>query len=274
MKKKEKIKKLEKNNKWLKIVIIVLSVLVLIGIGVLATRSIIKKFIVKYEDIDYLIVDNEGTLTGFSEYNVTQKKKVEYKNGARTEDSYKSGDKLISLIEQQEKEVVVIPNTVRNIQKEVFYGIDFIKTLKIDMNINKIEDNMFSATSIEKIILPDSVKTIGVNAFNGSIKLKEVETTAKSKLEKIESGAFSGCSSLKTINLKKIKEVGKNAFYGCNSIKRIYLSKKLEKVGDNAFKYLANNSEIVLENIQIKRLLNGNYTLSKTSIKLDSKAFK
>lgn len=274
MKKKEKIKKLEKKNQLLIAVIVILSILVVIGIGALATKSIIKKFVHKYEDIDYLIVDTEGKLTGFSEYNVTKDKKVEYKNGERTEESYSAGDELVSLIEKEEKEEVVLPKTVKSIDKEVFYGNNTIKSLKLEMNLKEIEDSMFSSTSIEKITLPDSVVTIGTNAFNGSTKLKEVVTSENSKLEVIQAGAFAGCSSLKSIDLKNVKEIGNSAFYGCNSIKKIYLSKKLEKVGEDAFKYLANQSEIILENIQTKTLLNGKYTLSKTSIKLDSKAFK
>lgn len=274
MKKKEKIKKLEKKNQLLIAVIVILSILVVIGIGALATKSIIKKFVHKYEDIDYLIVDTEGKLIGFSEYNVTKDKKVEYKDGERTKETYSAGDELVSLIEKEEKEEVVLPKTVKSIDKEVFYGNNTIKSLKIEMNLKEIEDSMFSSTSIEKIALPDSVVTIGTNAFNGSTKLKEVVTTEKSKLKVIKAGAFSGCSSLKSIDLKKVKEIGNSAFYGCNSIKKIYLSKNLEKVGEGAFKYLANQSEIILENIQTKTLLNGKYTLSKTSIKLDSKAFK
>lgn len=274
MRKKEKIKKLESKNKILITVIVVLSILIIIGLGALVTKSVIKKFMVKYEDIDYLIVDKEGTLTGFSEYNVTKKVKVEYKDGIRTEETYSAGDKLISLIEQQEKEEVVIPSTIKRIEEGVFYGNNTIKTLKIEMKLNKVADNMFSSTMIERIILPDSVTEIGTNAFTGSTRLKEVLTTQNSKLEKIGNGAFSGCSSLKSIDLKNIKEIGKQAFYGCNSIKKVYLSKKLEKVGEEAFKYLANQSEIILENMNLRKLVVGKYTLNKTSIKLDSKAFK
>lgn len=274
MKKKEKIKKLEKNNKLLVAVIVLLSILVLIGIGMLGVKTIMNKFMNKYEDIDYLLVDTNGKLIGFSEYNVTKDIKVEYKNGIRTKDTYSAGDELITLIEKEEKEEVVIPSTVKSIEKELFYGNTVVKSLKIEMNIDEIEDSMFSSTSIQKITLPDSVKVIGTNAFNGSVNLKEVVLSEKSKLETIKAGAFSGCSSLKTIDLKNVKEIGKNAFYGCNSIKKLYLSKKLEKVGEGAFKYLANQSEIILQDIRTKSLLNGKYTLSKTSVKLDSSAFK
>ena len=57
-------------------------------------------------------------------------------------------------------------------------------------------------------------------------------------------------------------------------MKKVYLSIKLEKVGNDAFKYLANNSEIVLESFMTRSLLTGKYTLNKTSIKLDADAFK
>ncbi len=273
-KKDKKIKELEKNNKLLVTVIAILSFLVLIGIGMLAVKTVVKKTMHQYEDIDYLVVDKDGTLTGFTEYNLTKEKKVEYKDGVRTKETYSAGDKLTTLIEKEEKTEVVLPKTIKKVDKEVFYGNTFIKSLKIEMNIKEITDSMFYSSSIEKITLPDSVKTISTNAFNGCMNLQEVVTTKNSKLDTIKPGAFSGCSSLKSINLKNIKEIGSKAFYGCNSLKKVYLSVKLEKVGSEAFKYLANNSQIILQNIKTKSLVDGKYTLSKTSVKLDSKAFK
>ncbi len=271
---KEKINNLEASNKYLKITVIILSILVVIGLGLLATKSIIKKKVV-YSDMDYLIVNKEGVLTGFTEYNLTKKLKVEYdKEGLRTSKTYSPGDKLTTLIKHEEKKKVVIPSNVKKVDKDVFFGSSDIKELKVEMKINKIEDNMFSSSTITKITLPASVKTIGVNAFSGSVYLKEVNFEKGSKLTEVQAGAFQGCSSLKSFNLKKVKKIGKQAFYGCNSIKKLYLSNDLKEVGDEAFKYLANNSKLILESIKVRPLVTGKYTLNKTSIKLDHKAFK
>ena len=323
-----------------------------------------------YSDKDYLIIDNKGTLIGFSEYNETKDMLVKYNNkGERSKDTYSKGDTLVVLVKKEKKDIVVIPKEVKAIKKDLFIGTDYIKTIKIDMDIKKIEDEMFMNSTFKKIILNDNIKTIGKKAFMNNVYLKEVEgkvekvedsafendvalktidlkyakeignsafkgcnsikkdlfidtnyiktikidmdikkiedemfmnstfkkiilndniksigkkafmnnvylKEVEGKVERVEESAFENDVSLKTINLKSAKEVGENAFKGCNSIKKLYISKDIEKIGKDAFKYLGNRSIIYLEESNIKRLIEGKYTLGKTTVVIDNKHFK
>ena len=51
--------------------------------------------------------------------------------------------------------------------------------------------------TLEELILPDSVRTIGENAFEGNRKLKNIKLSEN--LENIPKGAFNGCDALETL---------------------------------------------------------------------------
>ena len=257
-----RIKEVINKNKKL---LIVLGLIIIVVIASLIFKG------KHYSDKDYLIIDNKGTLIGFSEYNETKEKLVKYNNkGERSKDTYSKGDTLVVLVKKEKKEIVVIPKEVKSIKKDLFIGTDYIKTIKIDMDIKKIEDEMFMNSTFKKIILNDNIKTIGKEAFMNNVYLKEVE----GKVENIEESAFENDVALKTIDLKSAKEIGNSAFKGCNSIKKLYVSKNIKKIGKDAFKYLGNRSIIYLEESNIKRLIEGKYTLGKTTVTIDNKYFK
>lgn len=69
--------------------------------------------------------------------------------------------------------------------------------------------------NLRKIIIPTSVKKIGIYAFNDCYNLQELNLNELTRLETIESGAFSSCSGIKgsVILPNSIKEIGSNAFW-------------------------------------------------------------
>ena len=70
------------------------------------------------------------------------------------------------------------------------------------------------AGSVKKIVIGDSITSVGKNAFAGCKKAKSL--TVGESVKKIGAGAFSGCKRLSAVTLKgkKLKTVGKNAFRG------------------------------------------------------------
>lgn len=261
---KDIIKNVFSNKKLLFIVISIIIIIIVISMILIFKGK-------HYSDTDYLIIDNKGTLIGFSEYNETKDMLVKYNNkGERTKDTYSKKDTLIVLVKKENKEVVTLPKEVKSIKKGLFINAEYINTIKIDMDINKIEDEMFMNSTFKKIILNDNIKSIGKRAFMNNVYLKEVE----GKVENIDTSAFENDVSLKNINLKGAKEIGDNAFKGCNSIKKIYISKNITSVGRDAFKYMGNNSIIYTENFKTKLMVEGKYTLGKTTVTIDNKYFK
>jgi hypothetical protein len=82
-------------------------------------------------------------------------------------------------------------------------------------NVTEIAQGAFqNNTTIEKVILPDTVTKIDVNAFAGCTKLAAFEAN---KLTEINGAAFRG-SGLKSINLKTSMTLGDSAFRECKSL--------------------------------------------------------
>ena len=125
--------------------------------------------------------------------------------------------------------------------------------------VTEIGTNAFFDTpcmELTEIILPDSLKKIGANAFSGCWSLKSL--TLPDGLESIGTGAFQRCTcesisipdSVKElgmsafsycVNLKEIRlpdavtEIPWNAFNGCSALETVQLSPKTTRIGRNAF---------------------------------------
>ena len=85
------------------------------------------------------------------------------------------------------------------------------------------------------VVIPDSVDTIGNEAFRDCLSIKEV--TISPNVVEIENSAFWGCSNLEKIdiNQNKLKRIGVEAFFECTSLKSIYIPKNVNDIGFNAF---------------------------------------
>ncbi len=90
------------------------------------------------------------------------------------------------------------------------------------------------STTIQEIILPDSVTSIGSMCFAYSTELHYVQLPKN--LAVIENGLFSQCIKLRTITIpSSVKRIERDAFYRCDELWTITLPKNLESVGVNAF---------------------------------------
>jgi hypothetical protein len=117
----------------------------------------------------------------------------------------------------------------------------------------------FDFTSIDNIIIPPRVKTIGIDAFFSCTHLKKV--VFPKKLKKICYGAFSECYSLENIVLpQSLKYIDDWAFHNCINNKEIIIPDAVETIGDYSFSnsdglwYVYNDSSIThskLKHIQI-----------------------
>lgn len=76
-----------------------------------------------------------------------------------------------------------------------------------------ISDNAFAKKNISKVVLPDTVKSIGTSTF-------------------------SNCMLLESINLPNgLEEIGESAFYGCDLLTRIAIPETVTAIGEKAFAY-------------------------------------
>ncbi len=86
---------------------------------------------------------------------------------------------------------------------------------------NEIPGNAFyNCSSIEEIIIPDTVQSIGVHAFSGCSSLSSITIPESVKL--IDNRAFMGCSVLKSINIPAgVESIGVSIFAECSSLEEI-----------------------------------------------------
>jgi len=98
-----------------------------------------------------------------------------------------------------------------------------------------IQDYVFvGCTSLESIIIPDSVKSIGDNVFEDCISLESI--TIPDSVKSIGNSAFWNCTSLKSIIIpNSVESIGKLAFAYCTSLRSITIPDSVENIGKEAF---------------------------------------
>ena len=83
--------------------------------------------------------------------------------------------------------------------------------------------------SIKKVIIDNSVTSIGSYAFYGCMDLTEV--SIGQGVTKINSYAFANCVDLITINMcDNVEIIGSRSFYKCSNLKEIILSESLKAI--------------------------------------------
>ncbi len=117
--------------------------------------------------------------------------------------------------------------------------------------VKEISNNAFSAEKnpqapyIKSIVIPNSVESIGDNAFAGCSNLKSV--TIPESVRSIGSSAFSKCESLTSIIIpESVKSIGDGAFSECKSLTSIVIPESVRSIGDSAFSECESLTSIVI----------------------------
>ncbi len=109
-----------------------------------------------------------------------------------------------------------------------------IKVVKLPDTITEIGYEAFTNSSIEEIVIPDSVTYIAPYAFEFCNKLKKVSLSKNVKV--IESQTFCGCTELTEIILPEgLQIIGDHAFDGCTSLEEIVIPGSVKEIRSNAF---------------------------------------
>lgn len=123
---------------------------------------------------------------------------------------------------------VFIPATVTSIGNGAFSYCRFLATVTFaeGSQLKSIGVSAFSGTDpahprFKEIQIPDSVETIGTNAFHNCQDLESI--TLPASLETIESSAFSSCRKLSEIKLPaSLKAIQSYVFDDCSSLETVF----------------------------------------------------
>ena len=128
---------------------------------------------------------------------------------------------------------VFIPATVTSIGPFAFRCCKFLATVTFaeGSQLKSIGGSAFYGTEpahpiFKEIQIPDSVETIGTNAFHNCQDLESI--TLPASLETIESSAFSSCRKLSEIELPtSLTTIENSVFDGCRSLETVFYNGSL-----------------------------------------------
>ena len=119
-----------------------------------------------------------------------------------------------TLTAEQQKEI----GTAIRTKTKGWYG-----RISLDLSsateLTEISEEAFMASNLRGLILPDSLETIGIGAFNGN---RFEEIVIPDNVKTIEKGSFMDCSRLKTITLPaSLVSIGTSAFADCDRLETV-----------------------------------------------------
>lgn len=126
------------------------------------------------------------------------------------------------------------------------YTLDLTAATEVDLS-SPDNDTRFNS-SIEHVLLPEGLTTIGEHAFWGFTALAEI--TIPSQVTTIGKNAFGSCFGIEEIVIPaSVESIGENAFSYCEKLKKITFEprdKKLD-IAKNAFHWCTSLSEVIID---------------------------
>ncbi|KAK8892635.1 hypothetical protein M9Y10_029874 [Tritrichomonas musculus] len=142
---------------------------------------------------------------------------------------YKNSKEAIYYVDNSIDSLSILKNT-KLIEKSAFEFSNLKKIdFQVDCQLEKIKKFAFRNLQIEEISIPDSVTSIGNNAFYNCKLLKKVNITPQSHLKIIKSSAFEKCGIESFVFPSTLETIKDFAFFECFNLAKIdNYSEKIE----------------------------------------------
>ena len=163
---------------------------------------------------------------------------------------------------------ITIKNPDMELQDFCFSGCSKLTSITIPEGMKQIPEYAFACSGITSFIFPDSVVSIGQEAFMECNNLKNItipNTVERIGLSafgfceglssfvfpghilKLEDGLLHDCKNLTDVTIEEgVTEIGARAFSGCKSLTSVIIPSTVTKIGDEAFKGCSSLAEIVI----------------------------
>ena len=185
----------------------------------------------------YTVTNNEATITGFTG-NVS----------VLTIPSSLGGYPVVAIANAtfQNKtalEVVVIPDSVRTIERDAFAGCTRLSSVTLSKNLESLGFRAFyNCTALEEIEIPKSLSVVPnvslgsqSGPFTDCVNLKTV--TFESGTTRIVGGLFGNCTGLERIDIPDtVTTIEANAFGNATSLVEVNMPDSVTTIGDSAFR--------------------------------------
>lgn len=110
----------------------------------------------------------------------------------------------------------------------------------------RIATNAFMGARMVAVELPNTLQSIGSEAFLGCSELRTI--VIPNRVKEIEVEAFSCCSALQEITIpSRVKCLEHRVFFGCNSLQTVVLSKPIKEIAEEAFQGCSDELKIVIQ---------------------------
>lgn len=131
------------------------------------------------------------------------------------------------------------------------YGIkdykDMITDVEIGEGITSISAVAFQAFPMQSVSLPDSLSSVGANAFMNCTLLTAISIPEGCV---VGSGAFMNCSSLESITFPSgTTKINERCFDGCSGLKSVSLPESVTEIATLAFRNCSSLSDISLSSV-------------------------
>ena len=120
-------------------------------------------------------------------------------------------------------------------QYEVFTNCRALVKVVLNNGLENIGEKTFGyCSSLQHIIIPSTVTSIGVGAFSNCVSLATI--VLNNGLQRIGDSAFTNCTSLGHIIIPpSVTTIDNYAFLGCINLETVVLHEGLQKIGKRAF---------------------------------------
>jgi len=149
-------------------------------------------------------------------------------------------------------ETLVIPSTIDGYKVTIIGNYAFsycnFSSVAIPDSVTSIGDEAFEGCdSLTTISIPNSVTNIGRHAFSECYNLESVNIP--NSVTSIGDYAFSGCESLASVTIgNSVTSIGDYAFWCCNNLTSITIPDSVTSIGDCAFSFCESLASVTIAN--------------------------